>query len=104
VKHNIHKEFLALTAVVTKSSAYWDISLCSPLVSSSDYPSVQSMEATCSSETSAEFQPPTRRYIPNDRILNIRVFHPEASFKLCGLVLGLPYLFGSKPGHIFEIT
>jgi hypothetical protein len=40
------------------------------LVSYLAYSSTLKMEATCSSETSEDFQRTTRRYIPEDRTLN----------------------------------
>jgi hypothetical protein len=44
------------------------------LVSSSAYFSTLKMEETCSSETSVDFQRAARRYIPEDRILQWKVF------------------------------
>jgi hypothetical protein len=48
--------------------------LCLPpaftLVSCLAYPSNLKMEATCSSQTSVDFQRTTRRYIPEDRTLH----------------------------------
>jgi hypothetical protein len=89
-------EFKVLTAVVMKSSIFWDIKLCSPLivnrcygeicrlhlqgriisqaafatffvVSYLAYSSTLTMEAICSSETPAGFQWTTRSYIPEHR-------------------------------------
>jgi hypothetical protein len=76
-----------LTAVVMKSTIFWDITPCSPLtvrrnmsptsachpaftlVSCSAYSSILKMEATCSFETSVDFQQTTRRYILEDSTL-----------------------------------
>jgi hypothetical protein len=45
------------------------------LVSYSAYSSTLKMEATCSSETSVDFQLTTRRYIPEDRALNNKTLY-----------------------------
>jgi hypothetical protein len=94
--------FDGLTAVVMKSSIFWDITQCSPLIiirrfggtsppssgrknkpskksewklclppvftlfSCSAYSSTAQIEAICSSETSADFQRTTQRYISGD--------------------------------------
>jgi hypothetical protein len=73
-----------LTTVVVKSCIFWDIMLCIPLnetspkagspafrlVSCVAYSSTLKMEATCSSETSVDFQQTTQCYIPEDRALH----------------------------------
>jgi hypothetical protein len=46
--------------VVMKSSFFWDITPCSP----------SKLLATCSSETSTDFQRTTCRYIPEDKTLH----------------------------------
>jgi hypothetical protein len=80
--------FEVLTAVVMKSTIFWDITPCCPLKvnrrfggtyrlfsacfhagSCSAYSSTLKMEAICSSETSVEFQPTTWRYIPEESTL-----------------------------------
>jgi hypothetical protein len=79
--------FEVLTAVVTMSSVFWDITPCSTLkvnrylegtcrlppaftlISCLDFSLILKMEATCSSETSADFQRTTQIYIPEDRTL-----------------------------------
>jgi hypothetical protein len=73
--------FAVLTAVVMKSTIFWDIMPCSPLkvnrelppaftlVSCLAYSSTLKVEAICSSETSVRFQRTTRRYIPGDSTL-----------------------------------
>jgi hypothetical protein len=65
------------------NSFFWDITLCSPLKVSQRfgrmcrlhlqglayclaYPSTMNIEATCSSETSDDFNRTTRRYIPEE--------------------------------------
>jgi hypothetical protein len=57
-----------------KNTVFCDITLCLPLaftlVSCSAYSSTLKMEATCSSETSNDFQRITRRYIPEDSTLH----------------------------------
>jgi hypothetical protein len=84
-----------LTAVVLKSTIFWDITPCSPLkvnrrfggiyclnlhrriallascflVSCLAYSSTLEMEASCSSEMSVDFQRSTRRYISEDSTL-----------------------------------
>jgi hypothetical protein len=101
-----------LTAVVMKSSIFWDIMLCSPLkislhfgatrspifridewakqdasmkqVTCRAYSWILKMEVVCSSETSVDFQRSTRRYIPEDRTLLI---------KLCLYIKKKPFLF-----------
>jgi hypothetical protein len=92
---------VVLTAVVVKSSIFWDITPYSPsnvnrhfggtcclhlqgrgrglpstsfmLVSCFAYSCALKMEVICSSETSVEFQCNARRYIPEDRTLQQRV-------------------------------
>jgi hypothetical protein len=79
--------FEVLTAVVMKSTIFWDITPCSPLsvsrrfggtlcfpavftrVSCPAYFSNLKMGAICSSETSVDIQRTTRRYIPEDSTL-----------------------------------
>jgi hypothetical protein len=46
------------------------------------YSSTQNMEATCSSETSADFQRTTHRYIPEDRTLRSHSCENLRSYKL----------------------
>jgi hypothetical protein len=64
--------FEVLTAVVMKSSTFWDITSCSPLkvnhllVSCSANSSTLKMKPICSSKKSVDFQRTTRRYIPKD--------------------------------------
>jgi hypothetical protein len=63
--------FEVLTAMVMKSTIFWDTTPCSRallptafrLVFCSAYSSALKMEAICSSETSVDFQRTTRRYI-----------------------------------------
>jgi hypothetical protein len=95
--HATVEEFEVLTAVLMKSTIFWDITPCSPLkingrfggtyrlhlqlylpsaftlVSCSAYFSTMKMEAACSSQTSINFQRNTRRYIPEDITLQ-RIF------------------------------
>jgi hypothetical protein len=59
--------FEVLTAAVVKRSIFWDL-IFTP-VSCLAYSSNLRMEATCSSETSVDFQRTARRYIPEDRTL-----------------------------------
>jgi hypothetical protein len=62
-----------LTAVLMKSTIFWDTKLgLSPAFTLVSYSasSTLKMEATCSSETSADFQRTTRRYIPQDNTLH----------------------------------
>jgi hypothetical protein len=49
------------------------LATCFMLVSFLAYSSTVNMEATCSSETSVEFQRTTRRYIPEDRDLHVSI-------------------------------
>jgi hypothetical protein len=83
--------FEVLTAVVMKSTTFWDITPCRPLkfnrrfkgtyyvcfppaftlVSCSAYYSTLKMEAICSSETSVAIQRITRPYIPEDSTLYV---------------------------------
>jgi hypothetical protein len=67
-------EFEVLTAVVMKSTAFWDMKSCSPWlclppaftrVYCLAYSSALKIETICSSETS-DFQRTTRQYIPED--------------------------------------
>jgi hypothetical protein len=55
--------FDVLTSVAVKSSFFWVATPKSPVKAS------LKMKATCSSETSVDFQRTTRRYIPEDRPL-----------------------------------
>jgi hypothetical protein len=79
-----HIGLKVLTPVVTKISVFWDIPPCSALkvnrlclsyaftlVSCWAYSSAIKIEVTCSSETSADFQRTTWRYIPEDRTLQV---------------------------------
>jgi hypothetical protein len=67
--------FEVLTEVVMKSYIFRRITPCSllatcfTLVSCLAYSSTMKMEATCSSETSVDFQRTTRHYIPEDKTL-----------------------------------
>jgi hypothetical protein len=66
--------FEILTAVVKKSSVFWDITLCLfaicfTLISCFAYYSTLKTEAKCSPETSVEFWRTTRRYSLEDRTL-----------------------------------
>jgi heme O synthase-like polyprenyltransferase len=72
-------KFEAVTAVVMKTSVFWDITLatCFMLVVSS----ALKMEVTYSSETSLDFERTTRRCIPEDR-----------SCPVTFILLGLAYL------------
>jgi hypothetical protein len=79
-----------LTAVVMKISIFWDITPCRPLKvnrrfwgtcrlhlyveSCLAYSLTLKTEAMCSSETSADFQRTTRRYIPEGRTLHLNDF------------------------------
>jgi hypothetical protein len=86
------KGFEVVTVMVVKTSIFWDITPCSPftvnrrfkehvgsiclppaftLVSCRAYCSNLKMEATCSSKTPVDFQRTTRRYIPEDRTLDM---------------------------------
>jgi hypothetical protein len=59
--------FEVLTAVVLKSTIFWDITLSAlTLVSCSVYFSTLKMAAICSSETLVDSQRTARRYIPED--------------------------------------
>jgi hypothetical protein len=53
-------QFEVLTAVVMKSSIFWDITPCNPL-----------KVTRCSSETSVDSQRITWHYIPEDRIFQL---------------------------------
>jgi hypothetical protein len=78
-----------LTAAVMKSNIFWDITSCSPLnvnwrfgpasalVSCSAYSSTLNIEEICSSETSADIQQTTRRYMPEDSTLNFAEIRTE---------------------------
>jgi hypothetical protein len=72
-----------LTALVMKSTIFWDTTSCSPLkvkkvylppastlVFCSAYSLILKMEAICSSETSIDYQRTTRRCIPEDVALH----------------------------------
>jgi hypothetical protein len=48
------------------------LATCFMLVSYLAYSSTLKMEATCSSETSVDFQRITRRYIPEERALRLK--------------------------------
>jgi hypothetical protein len=74
-----HFEFF--TAVVMKSSIFWDIKPCRTLkvnrcfggsCRTMAYSSTTKMEAISSPETSVHFQWTTRRYIPEDRTVRCR--------------------------------
>jgi hypothetical protein len=88
--HVTNVRFDVLTAVIVQSSVFWYMTPCSllkskkpgwsmrqaqvscfTLVSYVVYFSTLKMEATCSSETSSDFQRTTRRSIPEDRTLRI---------------------------------
>jgi hypothetical protein len=58
----------------TLPAAYFHYASCSA------YSSNLKMEETCSSETSVDFQRPTRRYIPEDKTLH---YHRCQNFKSC---------------------
>jgi hypothetical protein len=87
-------EFEVLTAVVMKNSIFWDATSCNPLkvkrrlmtatyltlVSLLAYSSTLKMEATCSFETSVDFQWTIRCYIPEDTTLQ-----PENLLHILGL-------------------
>jgi hypothetical protein len=94
--------FEVLTAVVMKSTIFWDITPCSPLkvklclplaftlVSCSAYSSTLKMLAICSSETVIDFQRTTRRYIPEESILLLfssAVLNRLDPFHWCDLVV-----------------
>jgi hypothetical protein len=98
--------FEVLTAVVIKSSIFWDITQCSQLIVNRRFrgtfrlhlpsrkqktSSALKMEATCSSETSVDFQRTARRYIPEDRILHVILTHliTETYF----LIIWVIYIF-----------
>jgi hypothetical protein len=77
--------FKVITAVVMKSSIFWDITPCSLFkvnqrsggtrcLHLQGYPSTLKMEATNLSEMSVDFQRNTRRYIPENRTLNGKLF------------------------------
>jgi hypothetical protein len=61
VKHLLGYE--VLTAVIMKSSVFWNVMLCSLLLK---------MKATCSFEMSVDFQQTTQYYIPEDRTLLVK--------------------------------
>jgi hypothetical protein len=75
--------FEVYTAVVIKSTIFWDITLCSPVCVNRRchllarwFPaeliySTLKMEAICSSETSVDTQRTTRSYIPEDGTLQV---------------------------------
>jgi hypothetical protein len=76
-----------LTAVVMKSPLFWDITPCSPLKVNRRFGEacrsvcyllhagfLVKVEATCSSETSVDIQRTIRRYIAEDRTLQIFTF------------------------------
>jgi hypothetical protein len=58
------------------------LAACFTLVSCLGYYSTMKMEATCSSETSVDFQPTTRRYIPEDRTLHNHRCENDRSYTL----------------------
>jgi hypothetical protein len=68
-RKNNYVGFEALKAVVMKSCSAFI------LVSFLVYFSKMKMEATCSSETSVDFQRTTRRYIPEDRTLHTNNYY-----------------------------
>jgi hypothetical protein len=59
-----------------KSSTVWDITPYSPLKALA-YSSTLKMEAICSTETLADFQRTTRRYIPEDRTSYPLLWEPQ---------------------------
>jgi hypothetical protein len=69
--------FEFLTAVVMKSTIFWDImprSLClPPAFTLASCSSTLKMETICSSETSVDFQQTTWRYIPEDSTLHLHL-------------------------------
>jgi hypothetical protein len=89
-----------------KSLIFWDITPCSPfkvnrrfggtcrlapasrLVSSSAYSSTLKTEATCSSETSVDFQRTIQRYIPEDKLFISRVILDRSLPSVSRLWLG----------------
>jgi hypothetical protein len=58
--------FEVLTAVVMKSTVFWDITPAFMLVSCPSYSSTLKMEAICSSKKLVDFQQTTWRYIAED--------------------------------------
>jgi hypothetical protein len=93
-----------------KSSIFWDRTPCSPLKVNRRFVGtychhnhglkvsyvrtllvpkcwflalILKMEATCSSETSADFQRATRHYIPLERTLQIKIFFPLVGRDFC---------------------
>jgi hypothetical protein len=78
-------EVEVLTAVVMKSSVFWDVTPCSPFIVIRRfretvfllaYSSSLKMEATCSSETSVDYQRTIQSYIPEDRTLFFLYYAP----------------------------
>jgi hypothetical protein len=74
------------TAMVIKSSIFWDtMQLCLLPASCSfpclDYSSTLKMKATCSSEKSIDFQQTTRRYIPELLLLLLLLFNSCCSLR-----------------------
>jgi hypothetical protein len=59
-----------------------ELATCFALVSWLTYFSTLRMEATCSSETSVDFQRTTRRYIPEDRTLHNHLYENLKSYLL----------------------
>jgi hypothetical protein len=75
--HVLDTGYEVLTAVVIKSSVFWDITSCSALlvtsfilVSYPAYSSAMKMEATCSSEMSVDFQQTTLPHITENSALH----------------------------------
>jgi hypothetical protein len=74
---------------------------CFTLVSSLDYSLNLQMAATCSSETSVDFQRTTRRYIPEDKqrfendVKNIPILkgHVAMVYTVCGMEVKLQAFF-----------
>jgi hypothetical protein len=62
----IHVGYDILTAVVMKTSIFWESLLLAWLILQT-----LKIEATFSFETAVDFQPAKRRYIPGDKTLNL---------------------------------
>jgi hypothetical protein len=121
VKRIMNIWFQVLSAVVIKSSIFWDITPRSPLkvsrhiggllaardlqVSCLSYSSILNMKATWSSETSVVFQHTVRRYIPEDRTIHYKkAFHTlDHAATVTGKMSFLPYLNTVKCiSHVFN--
>jgi hypothetical protein len=76
-----------------ESSICRDVLATSTLVSCLAYSSILELEATCSSETSVDFQLTKRRYTPGDRTLHDYRCENLKSYILCGIVNSVKDMF-----------